>query len=96
LDLREKLHSLRLGEMVTAYSPTASERLAGLAQQFVARGAETVAAANQALGAVAGTLRREAYTMAYSDCFFLLGALLLTMILPVWLCKPAKGGTIAH
>ena len=96
LDLREKLHSVRLGETVTVFSLAVSERLAGLTQQLVTRGAEALTAANQSLGAVAGTVRREAHIMAYGDCFFLLGALLLTMVALVWLCKPAKGGSLGH
>ena len=94
LDWREKLHSLRLGEAVSAFSSATSERLAGLTHQFVLRGAETLNAGQQALGALAGVVRREAYIMAYSDCFFLLGALLVTMVVFVWLCQPAKGGAL--
>ncbi|HWI55954.1 MAG TPA: MDR family MFS transporter, partial [Bacillota bacterium] len=97
LDLREKLHSVRIGETVTPFSVAANERLGNLTQYLVARGTETVTAGRQALGALAQLVRREAYVMAYSDCFYLLGALLLTMVLLVWLCKPAKGGALgAH
>ena len=71
LDLREKFHSVRLGEAINAFSPAASERLDALTRQFMARGAEAVAAGQQALGAVAGVVRREAFVMAYGDCFYL-------------------------
>ncbi len=94
LDLREKLHSLRIGESVTGFSSAASERLTALAQGFASRGAEVLHAGTQALGALAGIVRREAYVMAYSDCFFILGALLLAMVLLVWMCSPAKGATL--
>ena len=50
-----------------------------------------MAAGQQALGAVAGVVRREAYVMAYGDCFFLIGAVLLAMVLLVWLCRKTKG-----
>lgn len=90
LDVREKFHSLRLGETVSMFSPTTTERLSDLTQQFIARGAETVKASSQAIGALAGTLRREAYVMAYSDCFLVLGVLLLSMVFLVWLCRPVK------
>jgi DHA2 family multidrug resistance protein len=92
LDLREKLHSARLGELVTGFSSATGERLASLSQQLTARGVESVTAAQQALGIVAGTVRREALIMAYSDCFFLLGALLLAMVVFVWFCQPTKAG----
>jgi len=95
LDLREKLHSARLGESVTVFSQATAERLATLTHQFMARGAETVTAANQALGTVAGVMRREASVMAYGDCFYLLGALLLAMVLFVWFCRSSKGAGLA-
>jgi DHA2 family multidrug resistance protein len=95
LDLREKLHSVRLGEAVTAFHPAVGERLASLTQEFIARGTEAVTAGRQALGALAATVRREAYVMAYSDCFFLLGALLVAMVLLVWFCKPARAEAYA-
>ena len=91
LDLREKFHSVRIGEAVNAFNPATGERLDALTQHFVSRGADAVAAAQQALGAVAAVVRREAYVMAYGDCFYLIGAVLLTMVLLVWLCTAAKG-----
>ena len=44
---------------------------------------------------VAGVVRREAFVMAYGDCFYLLGVLLLAMALLVWFCRGAKGGALA-
>jgi MFS transporter, DHA2 family, multidrug resistance protein len=96
LDLREKLHSARVGEAVSAFNAATTDRLAALTQQFVARGVESLAAGHQALGVLAGTVRREAFVMAYSDCFFLLGAVLLSTVLLVWLCRPAKGAAVGH
>jgi len=92
LDVRKKFHLVCLGEAVNAFSPTTGERLDTLARQFDAQGAAAVAAEQQALGAVAGVVRREAYVMAYGDCFFLIGAVLLAMVLLVWLCRRTKGG----
>ena len=95
LDLREKLHSVRLGEAVSVFSSATTNQLAQLTQQLAARGVESVTAAQQALGVLAGKLRREAFVMAYSDCFFLLGALLLAMVVFVWFCRQTKGGGLA-
>jgi DHA2 family multidrug resistance protein len=81
---------------VTAFNPAMKDRVSGMAEQFVLRGAEAVTAGSQALGVLAGTVRREAYVMAYADCFFLLGLLLLSMVALVWLCRPGKGGALAH
>jgi MFS transporter, DHA2 family, multidrug resistance protein len=96
LDLREKLHSARVGEAVSAFNAATTDRLAALTQQFVARGVESLAAGHQALGVLAGTVRREAFVMAHSDCFFLLGVVLLSTVLLVWLCRPAKGAAVGH
>jgi len=97
LDLREKLHSFRLSESVTAFSAAATERLAELSAAFASRGIDTLSAGAKALGALAAIVRREACVMAYSDCFYILGALLLAMVVLVWFCKPARSGALpAH
>jgi DHA2 family multidrug resistance protein len=91
LDVREKLHSLRLGEAVSLYHPQAQERLSLFTQELIAAGSDAVQAGQQALGALSLLVRREAYVMAFADCFFLLGVLLLGMVIAVWLCQAAKG-----
>jgi len=95
LDQREKLHSLRLAELLTPFSTPVSERLGRLVQQFTDRGADAATALQQAFGTLAGTVRRESFVMAYADCFFLLGVLLLAMVLFVWFCRPSKGAALA-
>jgi DHA2 family multidrug resistance protein len=69
--------------------------LGRLVQQFADRGADAATALQQALGTLAGTVRRESFVMAYADCFFLLGVLLLAMVLFVWFCRPIKGAALA-
>ena len=90
LDVREKFHSVRLGESVNAFSPATGARLDALAQHFAAGGADAVSAGQQALGAVAGIVRREAFVMAYGDCFFIVGAVLIAMVVLVWLCRKTQ------
>jgi DHA2 family multidrug resistance protein len=96
LDLREKLHSVRLGDCVTAFDSAVGERLTALTQQLVARGVETVTAGREALAVLSGVVRREAYVTAYSDCFFILGTVLLSVVVLVWLCQPARGTGLAN
>ena len=91
LDVREKLHSFRLGEQVSVFNSATTERLAGIAGKLVSRGANAADALHQAVGALAGLVRREAVVMAYSDCFYLLGIVLLATIAFVWFCHSAKG-----
>jgi DHA2 family multidrug resistance protein len=92
LDLREKLHSVRIGEAVSVFGFATQERLDALTQGFIARGFDAVTAGNQALAALANTVRREAFVMSYSDCFFLVGVALAAMVVFVWFCQPVKGG----
>jgi MFS transporter, DHA2 family, multidrug resistance protein len=94
LDLREKLHSLRLGEHVSLFSSATTERLAGLTGQLVSRGTSAADALHKATGVLAGLVRREAMVMAYGDCFFLLGMVLLATIAFVWVCQSAKGSVV--
>jgi DHA2 family multidrug resistance protein len=95
LDLREKLHSLRLGESLTLFSAPTADRVGLLLQQFAASGTDAATAVQRAFGSLAGTVRREAFVMAYGDCYFLLGLLLVAMVLFVWLCRPIKGTALA-
>jgi DHA2 family multidrug resistance protein len=91
LDWREKLHSFRLGENLTAYNNVLTERLSSCASALFHRGTETITASQQAIKAIAASVRREAYVMAYADAFFTLGVLLVATILLVWLCRPTTG-----
>jgi MFS transporter, DHA2 family, multidrug resistance protein len=93
LDWQEKLHSLRLGESVTAYSAAAQERLATLSQYLVTGGFEPAEAGVRSIAALGRLVRRESFVMAYSDCFYLLGVTILSTVLLVWLCRPATGAT---
>jgi DHA2 family multidrug resistance protein len=97
LDLREKLHSIRINESVSVFNCATQERLDALTQGFIARGFDAVTAGHQALATLAGTVRREAFVMSYGDGFFLVGAALAAMVVFVWFCLPVKGGiTGAH
>jgi len=85
LTKREHFHSARLGEAVTLYSPETQVRLEQMTQSFLTRGADQAHAAGQALKGLDMIVRREAYIMAYNDCFLIMGSLLLACILLVWL-----------
>jgi hypothetical protein len=63
----------------------------GLAQHFSARGEEAAAAGNEAVAVLGAIVRREAYVKGYGDCFFLMDVVMLIMIVPVWLSRPAQG-----
>ncbi len=97
--MREQFHSNRLGESVSLYNQATQERMNQMTQYFVSRGADASVAHNQAIQAIDGLVRREAYVMAFNDCFYFVGiALLLSgiAILGFKKVKPGAGGGGGH
>jgi DHA2 family multidrug resistance protein len=77
LTQREHLHSVRIGELVTVYTPAVQERLATLSTMFQDKGIDPTTAASYALTDLNRAVQKQAYLMAYSDSFFVIGAALL-------------------
>jgi len=99
LSQREHFHSQRLGEAINSFAPATQERLAMLTQSFISKGYEATMAADQALKAIDGIVRRESYVMAYNDGFFIVAAILLACIPVLWMSDKVKspgGGGGAH
>lgn len=98
LSRREQLHSNRIGEAISLYSPETQQRLDQLTQFFMSRGDGLSSARDQALKAIDNIVRREAYVMAYNDCFYLIGISLLVCGLALLFCKKVKAssGAAAH
>lgn len=61
---RERFHSERIHEQVTVFEPGVQERISPTVQSWLPH-------QQQMLEGLAGTIRREAYLMAYSDAFYL-------------------------
>jgi DHA2 family multidrug resistance protein len=98
---REHFHSARIGEAVSLAAPATQTRLDQMTQAFIANGIDPATAAQQALAAISGIVRREAYVMAYNDGFWLVGVILLAAIIPLWFADKVKspggpGGGGAH
>jgi DHA2 family multidrug resistance protein len=94
LSVRERFHSARVGEAVSLYSTATRERMEQLSTYFSSHGMDTSTAHMQALGAISGVVRREAYLQAFSDCFLLLGCVLLASILAlIFMKKTAIGAS---
>jgi DHA2 family multidrug resistance protein len=77
--MRERFHSERINENVTAFSPGVQERLGQAVHTWLP-------GQLQALQGLSMTIRREAYLMGYSDAFYLacvalLGCALATMLM---------------
>jgi len=95
LTVRERLHSNRLGEAVSAYNPLTQERLNALTQKFAAAGSDAYTAGQQAIAALDAVVRREATLMAFNDCFHVLGFVLIAATIAAFLCRPTKAGAAA-
>jgi DHA2 family multidrug resistance protein len=100
LTQREHFHSARLGEAVNSFSAATQLRLDQLTQSFIGKGFDPVEASDKALKAVDSIVRRESFVMAYNDGFLIVGGILLSCILILWLSdkvkSPSGGGAGAH
>ncbi|MBK5001181.1 DHA2 family efflux MFS transporter permease subunit [Pseudomonas sp. S31] len=82
---RERYHSERVHEHITAFSPALHERLGQAMQTWLPH-------QQQMLEALAATVRREAYLMAYSDAFYLSCLALLGCALAALLLRAKRSG----
>ncbi|WP_036476757.1 DHA2 family efflux MFS transporter permease subunit [Myxosarcina sp. GI1] len=98
LSRREQFHSSHIGEAVSLYDPQTQQRIDRLIQTFISRGSDAVTARQQAIAVIDNLVRREAYTMAYNDCFYFMGFAILLCGLALIFCKKVKtgGNTAAH
>ncbi|MBD2580100.1 MDR family MFS transporter [Oscillatoria sp. FACHB-1406] len=98
LTRREQFHSQRLGEAISLYDPQSRDRIEQLTQYFVSRGADLEAATQQAIASLDNIVRREAYVMAFNDCFYFVGLTLLLSGIAVLFFKKVKagGGAVSH
>ncbi|BAU63961.1 EmrB/QacA family drug resistance transporter [Stanieria sp. NIES-3757] len=98
LSRREQFHSAQIGEAVSSYNPETQQRIEQLTQTFISRGSDAVTASQQAIATIDNIIRREAYVMAYNDCFYLIGFVLLLCGLTLIFCKKvqADSGAAAH
>jgi DHA2 family multidrug resistance protein len=80
LTVREHFHSSRIGETVTSLSTATQSRLDTLTDAYVLHGIEPTRAHQLALQSLDELVRREAYVMAYDDCFWIIGVILISAI----------------
>jgi DHA2 family multidrug resistance protein len=90
LSVRERFHSERIGESVTIYSSAAQARLQHSTDYFLSQGTDPSSAQMRAIGAIAGAVRREAFLMAYSDCFVALGCVLLASAIALFFMNKSQ------
>jgi DHA2 family multidrug resistance protein len=99
LTRREKLHSNRLGEHVSATQSAFEARLKATEAAFISRGVAAPDARLKAIAMTDNAIRREANVMAYNDAFLIMGFLLIGVGAMALFCRkvsPGAGGAGAH
>ena len=95
---REHFHSARIGEGISMFDFRTQERVSEAVNHFSSRGADAWTASWQAVYSLAGVVRREAFVMAFNDCFYLIGlALLLSgLVIPFFRRTNTTSGAPIH
>lgn len=95
LTQREHFHSHHLGEAISLYNPLTRDRLAAIAQNLMSQGIDAVGAQDRAVQLLDMTVRKQAYILAYNNCFEVAGLLLLAMIPLIFFCSKTSGSSAA-
>ncbi len=89
--IREHFHFSELSERMGGNAMILQERISIMTKQMLPAAISPDIAQTKAITRIGNMVRREAYVMAYSDCFFIIGsALLISLISVALLRKPSK------
>ncbi|MFL5251612.1 MAG: DHA2 family efflux MFS transporter permease subunit [Rhodopila sp.] len=90
---REQYHSFIINSHVSLLEPATQSRLSSLQQYFMDHGfPDPAAAMHRAVIAVGETIRAQATVMGYSDCFALIGVMLVGAALFIAVLRKGAGG----
>jgi DHA2 family multidrug resistance protein len=93
---REHYHFSIIGNHLTLSSLKLAQRIDELTQLLTPKAAAAGLARTQAIAEVANMVRTEAYVLAYSDCFFIMGvALIVAALALVLVPKPRRSEAAA-
>jgi DHA2 family multidrug resistance protein len=88
LTKREQFHSNVLGQSVSVFDEATRTRLDNLVHYFLAHGVSDPALAwHKAVVAIGARVHQQAFTMAFGDTFYLLGAALVVALVSALLLK---------
>ncbi len=95
---REQFHSNVMTTHVSLLDPATQLRIAQLQRYFLANGVNDAATAwHSAVVQIGRTVQAQAYLLAYSDAFYVMGAALVLALLTAFLMgKSSGGGAGAH
>lgn len=89
---RSQFHQARLVENVSLYNPNYQVVTSKAISQLMSMGQSIWAAQQEALGITFTNILRQAMTMSFIDCFWILGVAMLVMIPIVFIMKKGEGG----
>jgi MFS transporter, DHA2 family, multidrug resistance protein len=92
---REQFHDFRIGEGVTPYNPYVQQYLANQSAQNLQHTGDPASALQQAYRMLQESVQLNSFVMAYSECFLVLGIILLIGSASIWLCKKTQAGGAA-
>jgi DHA2 family multidrug resistance protein len=93
---REHYHFSIIGNHLTLSSLKLAPRIDELANLLSPKAAAAALARSQAIAEIANMVRTEAYVMAYSDCFFIIGIAQIIAALALFLVpKPRRNNAAA-
>ena len=94
--VREHFHFSVIAERLTQNSPRTAQAIQEFSHIVAAKAPGAAAAQKQAIAELANMVRIDAFTMAYSDCFFILGIALLVAMLGLLLVPKPRPGAVGH
>jgi DHA2 family multidrug resistance protein len=78
-------------------APSRAARIESMAGVFLGQAGNLEQARMMAIAQLQAMVRREAYVMAYSDCFWIMGVVLVLSVLAIFFMrKPPAGPAAAH
>ncbi len=90
---REQFHDFRIGERVTIYNLQVQRFLNFQAEQFTKQGGDPVLAMKRAYKSLQSSVQLSSFVMAFSECFLVVGTVLLVGSVVIWFChKPKLAG----
>jgi MFS transporter, DHA2 family, multidrug resistance protein len=87
---REQFHDFRIGERVTIYSLEVQRFINSQVAQFERQGGDPVLAMRRVYKTLQSAVQLSSFVMAFSECFLVVGIVLLAGSMTIWLCRKTK------
>jgi len=84
---RQQFHQARLVENASLGNPAFQQWMQQMTQHLIAAGQSSLIAQREALGIAYGMVQKQARTLSFVDCFWLLGVIMIVLIPVVFIMK---------